>query len=139
MNCDYCLQPLHGEKKCCTCGAPVKEKNKDDENGHYFPYNGYVVWVFHDQMMRTTEWAFYLGAELINKIRLPNEFIDRFRQPGENPMPMIWGMFCVAQGINDEIVLADKVAKFRITRILSEGEGYWNSVSQDDVRKMWSK
>lgn len=128
MNCEYCGAKNQGGEYCEKCSAKIPEK-KDIWKSDPFFYEGYICYAITDYCKRTREIQFWLGRELIQRICLPFEFIDTRIIEAEDPMPLFWDLFLLAQGEKDVIEWQEKNKKypmrFEVRRIENETVEAW--------------
>jgi len=142
--CAYCKQECDDEyKKCPNCQSQEFEEPKSwwrpSPEGQSIFYNGYVVWVLHDEKF----WAdrcsfyFYLGDKLVETIVLDRDVMRQFVPEGESVMAFVWDLFRVAVGEEEVLRVQEqnkhRPATFEIRRVPSEREEWLASLTRSDV------
>jgi hypothetical protein len=99
MDCEYCGTKNQEGGKCSKCGAPIDAPVADAalRSGPSF-YEGYIVYTLSNWQTDSLEYQFWLGRELMERIRVSRKILDEFVGEGCDPMPFIWKLFLVARG-----------------------------------------
>jgi hypothetical protein len=115
MKCKYCGTDKQTGNICEKCGAPIMKKNVDVWKSDPFFYNGYICYTLRAQYEDTCEVQFWLGMELIERIKVSRQVLESHVPEYCDSMPFFWDLFLLAHGEKDVIKWQEKNNKYPAT------------------------
>jgi hypothetical protein len=113
MKCSYCGTDKQTGDRCEKCGAPISRvKESDRWKSEPFFYNGYIVYYLREMAEDTFECQFWLGKELIERIRVSRAVLEEHIKLYEDSISFFWDLFLLAQGEKEVLVWQEKNTKY---------------------------
>lgn len=141
MDCQYCGTEKQSGKQCARCGAPLPEKNTEIWKSEPFFYNGYICYTLHDMASDVYEVQFWLGRELIERIKVSREVVRYHVPDGCDGMSFFWDLFLVAHGEKEVLEYKEKnnklPATFEVRRIENPERTMLQSLSLKDLVELY--
>lgn len=143
MKCEYCGSTGQSGECCEKCGAPLPKHEDLLKKSEPFFYNGFICYVLRDYPCDTIEVQFWLGRDLIERIKIPQDLLrERFAE-GVDYMTFFWDLFLVAQGEKEVLEIKERNDKhpavFEIRRIPNPERERWLSMSYQDLVQEYSR
>ena len=116
MKCEYCGSDNQKGELCDKCGAKMPIAHKSDiwKSDPFF-YNGYIVYCLRDMANDTFECQFWLGMELLERIKVSRVVLDEHVKPYEDAVPFFWDLFLLAHGEKEVLIWQEKNTKYPAT------------------------
>lgn len=115
MKCEYCGTDEQTGKMCDKCGGPLPEKDRGIWKSEPFFYNGYICYTLRESATDICEVQFWLGRELVERIRVSREFLETRILPYEDSMSLFWDLFLVAHGEKEVLEWKERNNKYPAT------------------------
>jgi hypothetical protein len=140
MKCEFCRSEDQTGKTCTQCGAKLPETQiRPSERSDPFFYEGYVCYSIRDWAMDTIEIQFWLGLQLVERIRVTREVLHERIGETYDVMPFFWDLFLLAHGEKDVIEWQEKNKKHPATFLVTRKENpeleWMRGLSMNDLAK----